>query len=138
MIPCTNTTIGKALSYCSTDGYGDPGTLYIGELADATVTDFFILFENLATGRTTHHQNTGTAPMVEVLFPQGLSPGQMYRVSIEADGSAPVMFKPYVFNPTTNAYDVGTAEVDAVHFNASKVITESGSVSSPSEQWVNI
>lgn len=130
MTPCTTTTIGKPISYCGSDQYGDP-KLHIGELV-TSAPDALVVFENLATGRTSFHANIGTAPAITIDLPVGLSPGQMYRVSVEVDGvEAP--FRPYVEDAI-----VGTVDVTAVHVNARKYVDDQGSVISPSDQWLKV
>jgi hypothetical protein len=128
MIPCTTTTIGKPISYCGSDPYGDP-VLNIGELVTSS-PDALVVLENIATGRTSFHPNMGTAPAIEIDLPAGLSPGQMYRVSVEVDG-VEVLFRPFVDDGT-----VGTVQVTAVHVNARKFLDESGDVLSPAAQWL--
>jgi hypothetical protein len=130
MIPCTTTTIGKPISYCGSDQYGEP-LLHIGDLV-TTSLDALVVFENLATGRTSFHPNIGTAPEIIIDLPAGLSPGQMYRVSVEVDG-VEVLFRPYVDDGT-----VGTVEVTAVHVNARKYLDEQGAIVSPSDQWLKV
>lgn len=130
MIPCTTTTIGKPISYCGSDPYGAP-TLNIGELV-ASSPDALVVFENLATGRTSFHANTAAAPDIDIDLPADLSPSQMYRISVEVDG-VEVLFKPFVEDGT-----VGTVEVTAVHANARKYVDENGDVVSPSEQWLKV
>ena len=130
MIPCTTTTIGKPISYCGSDQYGNP-TLNIGDLVTSS-PDAIVVFENLATGRTSFHPNTGTAPAIVIDLPAGLSPSQMYRVSVEVDG-VEVLFRPFVEDGT-----VGTVEVTAVHTNARKYVDEQGAIVSPSDQWLKV
>jgi hypothetical protein len=130
MIPCTTTTIGKPINYCGSDQYGEP-ILHIGNLV-TTAPDALVVFENLATGRTSFHANTATAPAIMIDLPTGLSPGQMYRVSVEVDG-VEVLFRPYVENGI-----IGTVEVTAVHTNARKYVDEQGNVISPADQWLKI
>lgn len=130
MIPCTTTTIGKPISYCGSDQYGDP-TLNIGELV-TSAPDALVVFENLSTGRTSFHANTDTAPAIAIDLPAGLSPGQMYRVSVEVDG-VEVLFRPYVEDAI-----VGTVQLTAVHVNARKYVDEQGTVISPSVQWLKL
>jgi hypothetical protein len=130
MIPCTTTTIGKPISYCGSDQYGNP-VLHIGDLVVSS-PDALVVFENLATGRTSFHSNMGTAPDITIDLPAGLSPGQMYRVSVEVDG-VEVLFRPFVEDGT-----VGTVEVIAVHTNARKYVDEQGAIVSPSVQWLKV
>lgn len=131
MIPCTTTTIGKPLNYCGAGPYDTPGTLHVGELV-VTSPDALVVFENLATGRTSFHGNTGVAPLVDIDFPAGLSPGQMYRVSVEVDG-VEALFKPFVDDAT-----LGTVEVTAVHTNARKFVDDAGEVTGAAVQWLKI
>ena len=130
MIPCTTTTIGKPISYCGSDQYGNP-VLHVGDLVVSS-PDALVVFENLATGRTSFHVNTGTAPSIVIDLPAGLSPGQMYRVSVEVDG-VEVLFRPFVDDAT-----VGTVDVTAVHVNARKYVDEQGAIVSPSDQWLKV
>lgn len=120
MIPCTTTTIGKPISYCGSDPYGNP-TLNIGDLVTSS-PDAIVVFENLATGRTSFHPNTATAPSIAIDLLSDLSPSQMYRVSVEVDG-VEVLFRPFVEDGT-----VGTVEVSAVHVNARKYVDENGDI----------
>lgn len=130
MIPCTTTTIGKPLNYCGAGQYDTEGTLHIGELV--ITGDALVVFENLATGRTSFHGNTGVAPLVDVEFPAGLSPSQMYRVSVEVDGIE-VPFRPFVEDAT-----IGTVEVTAVHTNTRKFVDDAGEVTGAAAQWLKI
>jgi hypothetical protein len=131
MIPCTTTTIGKPLNYCGEAPYYVlPSVLHIGELVVSG--DALVVFENLATGRTSFHGNTAAAPLVDIDLPAGLSPGQMYRVSVEVDGIE-VLFKPYEDDTA-----IGTVEVTAVHTNARKFVDDAGEVTGASEQWLKI
>jgi hypothetical protein len=129
MIPCTTTTIGKPINYCGANAYDLDPVLHIGELV--TTGDALVVFENLATGRTTHHPNAGTAPLVEIILPD-LAPSQMYRVSVQVDG-VEVLFTPYVDDA-----NMGTVEVTAVHTNARKILNEAGEVTGAQEQWLKI
>jgi hypothetical protein len=130
MIPCTTTTIGKPLNYCGANPYDIPGILNVGDLVLAG--DAFVVFENLATGRTSFHGNIGIGYAVVIDLPAGLSPGQMYRVSVEVDG-VEVLFKPFVDDAT-----MGTVEVTAVHTNAKKFVDDAGEVTGASVQWLKI
>lgn len=130
MIPCTTTTIAKPISYCGSDQYGNPA-LHIGDLV-TSAPDALVVFENLATGLTSFHPNIGTAPAIVIDLPAGLSPGQMYRVSVEVDG-VEVLFRPFVEDATA-----GTAEVTAVHVNARKYVDEQGAIVSPWVQWLKV
>jgi hypothetical protein len=136
VIPCTNTTIAQHLSYCAEAPYGFDAILNIGQLVDPTITDIFVQVENLATGRTSFHVNTAALPLVAIDHPAGLSPGQMYRISIVKDMATEVMFRPYVLS--SNAYAIGTVEVDAVHVNMRKIVDGNGDIFKPQEQWVNV
>jgi hypothetical protein len=131
MTPCTTTTIGKPINYCGANAYNIPPVLHIGELFVSS-PDALVVFENLATGRTSFHLNIGTAPAIMIDLPAGLSPGQMYRVSVEVDG-VEVLFRPFVDDLT-----VGTVEVTAVHVNARKFLDEIGDVISPAAQWLKV
>jgi hypothetical protein len=136
VIPCTTTTIAQHLSYCAEAPYGFDATLNIGQLVDPTINDIFVQVENLATGRTSFHPSTAALPLVAIVHPDGLSPGQMYRISIVKDMATEVMFRPYVLSG--NAYAIGTVEVDAVHVNMRKILDQIGEIFKPLEQWVNI
>jgi len=133
---CTTTTIAQHLSYCAEGTYGHDATLNIGELVDPTITDIFVEVENIATGRTSFHVNTATLPLVAIDHPEGLSPGQMYRIAIIKDMATELMFRPYVL--TGNAYAIGTVQVDAVHVNMRKIVDGNGDIFKPAEQWVNV
>jgi hypothetical protein len=131
MIPCTTTTIGKPINYCGANAYDIPPVLHIGELVTSS-PDALVVFENLATGRTSFHPNTATAPTADIELPAGLSPGQMYRVSVEVDG-VEVLFTPYVDDAT-----IGTVDVTAVHTNARKYIDDAGEVTGQQKQWLKV
>lgn len=131
MIPCTTTTIGKPINYCGDNTYDLQPVLHIGELVVSDI-GAMVVFENLATGRTSFHPNTGTAPLVDIDLPSGLSPAQMYRVSVEVEG-VEVLFKPYLDDSA-----IGTVEVTAVHTNARKYIDDAGEVTGQQEQWLKI
>jgi hypothetical protein len=136
MTTCPTTTIGQALSYCAEGPYGFDAPLNIGELVDPSITDIFVQVENLATGRTSFHVNTATLPVVSIDHPAGLSPGQMYRISIVKDMATEVMFRPYTL--VGNAYAIGTVQTDAVTVNLRKIVDGNGDIFKPAEQWVNI
>jgi hypothetical protein len=136
MIPCTTTTVGSAISYCSKDSYGNAGIFRIGQV-DPSITAALVVVENLATGRTSFHPATIAGGLLFIDFPEGLSPGQYYRVSVEVDGSE-VLFRPYVSNEDTGVHSIGTVKVEAVHVNARKYVDDQGNVTSPAEQWLTI
>lgn len=131
MIPCTTTTIGKPINYCGDNTYDLQPVLHIGELV-VFEPGAMVVFENLATGRTSFHPNTGTAPLVDIDLPSGLSPAQMYRVSVEVEG-VEVLFTPFEDDAT-----MGTVEVTAVHTNARKYIDDAGEVTGEQEQWLKV
>lgn len=133
MIPCTTTTLGRAINYCGDDSYAT-ATLKVGQLVSGT-PDVLVAVENLATGRTSFHTNSGVSPLVEIDLPSGLAPGQMYRVSIEVDG-AEVMWRPYVHSGTV--YSIGTVEVSAVHVNTRKEVDNDGNIIGTQDQWISV
>lgn len=115
-------------------------TLYVGSLASGyepygTVE---VRFTDVATGRHTLIEATGTLPAIECAMDVSFPAGHVHHIEVLDAGGYPLRFHVYEWDTTADARDLTTDAYDSASVRFVRQVDDAGNVLTYDESWVTL